>query len=97
MNHSNMKIKRLAWTLMALLLPAMSALADGPFRQHRVIATLLPIDKIIGKVYPLFAFSLLFMAGALMIGLFVKWPTLPELWRGALVPSAKTASSIRPS
>ena len=47
---------------------------------YYVIATLLPIDKIIGKIYPLFAFSLLFMAGALMIGLFVKWPTLPELW-----------------
>ena len=47
---------------------------------YYLIATLLPIDKIIGKVYPLFAFSLLFMAGALMIGLFVKWPTIPELW-----------------
>ena len=47
---------------------------------YYIIATLLPIDKIIGKIYPLFAFSLLFMAGALMIGLFVKWPTLPELW-----------------
>lgn len=46
---------------------------------YYIIATLLPIDKIIGKVYPLFAFSLLFMAGALMIGLFLKWPTLPEL------------------
>ena len=47
---------------------------------YYIIATLLPIDKIIGKVYPLFAFSLLFMAGALMIGLLLKWPTLPELW-----------------
>lgn len=47
---------------------------------YYVIATLLPIDKVIGKIYPLFAFSLLFMAAALMIGLFVKWPTLPELW-----------------
>ena len=41
---------------------------------------MLPIDKIIGKVYPLFAFSLLFMAGALMIWLFLHWPTVPELW-----------------
>lgn len=47
---------------------------------YYLIATLLPIDKIIGKVYPLFAFSLLFMAAALMIGLFIKWPTIPELW-----------------
>ena len=46
---------------------------------YYIIATMLPIDKIIGKVYPLFAFSLLFMAVALMIGLFVKMPQLPEL------------------
>ncbi len=44
------------------------------------VATMLPIDKIIGKVYPLFAFSLLFMAGALMVWLFIHWPTIPELW-----------------
>ena len=47
---------------------------------YYVIATMLPIDKIIGRIYPLFAFSLLFMAAALMIMLFVKWPALPELW-----------------
>ena len=47
---------------------------------YYIIATLLPIDKIIGKIYPLFAISLLFMAGALMVGLFVKMPDLPELW-----------------
>jgi len=49
---------------------------------YYIVATLLPIDKIIGKIYPLFAFSLLFMALALMIGLFVKWPSLPEVWDG---------------
>ena len=47
---------------------------------YYVIATMLPIDKIIGKIYPLFAISLLFMAGALMVMLFVKMPQLPELW-----------------
>ena len=47
---------------------------------YYVIATMLPIDKIIGKVYPLFAFSLLFMAAALMVVLFIKNPVLPELW-----------------
>ena len=47
---------------------------------YYIVATLLPIDKIIGKVYPVFAASLLFMAGALMIGLFAKMPELPELW-----------------
>ena len=49
---------------------------------YYIIATLLPIDKVIGRIYPLFAFSLLFMAFALMIGLFVKWPSIPELWQG---------------
>ena len=49
---------------------------------YYIIATLLPIDKIIGKVYPLFAFALLFMAAALMICLFIKWPHLPEIWDG---------------
>jgi len=47
---------------------------------YYIIATMLPVDKIIGKVYPLFAFSLLFMAFALMIMLFVKMPDVPELW-----------------
>lgn len=49
---------------------------------YYVIATMMPVDKIIGKIYPLFAFSLIFMALALMVALFVKWPTLPELWDG---------------
>lgn len=47
---------------------------------YYIIATMLPIDKIIGKVYPLFAFSLLFMAAALMVVLYIKMPQLPELW-----------------
>ncbi|MDD6252572.1 MAG: carbon starvation protein A [Candidatus Cryptobacteroides sp.] len=49
---------------------------------YYVCATMLPIDKIIGKIYPLFAFALLFMAVALMACLFVKWPSIPEIWDG---------------
>ena len=49
---------------------------------YYIIATLLPIDKLIGKVYPLFAVALLFMAVALMVCLFTKWPSLPEFWDG---------------
>ena len=49
---------------------------------YYIIATMLPIDKIIGKVYPVFAVSMLFMALALMAVLFVKWPALPELYDG---------------
>ena len=49
---------------------------------YYLIATMLPIDKIIGKIYPLFAFSLLFMAAALLVVLLVKQPNIPELWTG---------------
>ena len=49
---------------------------------YYIIATLLPIDKLIGRIYPLFAIALLFMAVALMVCLFFKWPSLPEFWDG---------------
>ena len=42
----------------------------------------MPIDKIIGKIYPFFAISLIFMAIALMVGLLIRWPSLPEIWQG---------------
>lgn len=66
------------------------------------IATMLPIDKIIGKIYPLFAFSLLFMAGALMVWLFLHWPTVPELWTnfynmGAATEPDKWTDNIFPA
>ena len=43
---------------------------------------MMPVDKIIGKIYPLFAFSLIFMALALMVVLFIKHPAIPEIWDG---------------
>ena len=49
---------------------------------YYLIATMLPVDKVIGKIYPLFAFALLFMALGLMACLFVKWPLIPEFWNG---------------
>jgi len=54
----------------------------GAVFAYYVIATLLPVDKIIGKIYPIFAFAIIFMAISLMICLFVKWPTVPEIWQG---------------
>ena len=57
---------------------------------YYIIATMMPIDKIIGKIYPVFAFSLLFMAGALLVMLFVKQPDIPELWEGLSVPALTT-------
>ncbi len=49
---------------------------------YYILATMLPIDKIIGKVYPLFAIALLFMVIGILVMLLVHWPSLPELWDG---------------
>lgn len=49
---------------------------------YYILATLLPIDKIIGKIYPLFALALLFMAVGILAMLYVHRPALPELWDG---------------
>ena len=49
---------------------------------YYVLATMLPIDKIIGKIYPIFAFALLFMAVGILVMLYVNHPALPEIWDG---------------
>ena len=49
---------------------------------YYIVATLLPVDKIIGRFYPIFAFALLFMAAALGVCLLMKWPSIPEFWDG---------------
>lgn len=46
---------------------------------YYVLATLMPIDKIIGRIYPIFGFALIFMAVGLIIALFVKGYQIPEL------------------
>ena len=49
---------------------------------YYLLATLFPIDKIIGKLYPIFGAALLFMAIGIMVMLYVKHPALPEMWNG---------------
>lgn len=49
---------------------------------YYLVASVLPIDKIIGKIYPVFAFALIFMAASLFVCLLVKWPAIPEVWNG---------------
>ena len=49
---------------------------------YYVATTVMPIDKVIGRVYPAFALSMLFMVVALGIVLLIKQPVLPELWDG---------------
>ena len=46
---------------------------------YYAIATLFPINKIIGKVYPIFGFALLFMAVGILGYMVVKNPNIPEL------------------
>lgn len=80
--------------------PSMNLLGDSTFWiivifAYYLIATMMPIDKIIGKVYPLFAFSLLFMGAALLVMLFVKQPDIPEIWEG-IPGAALTPDSIFP-
>ncbi len=49
---------------------------------YYILATLLPIDKVIGRIYPVFAIALLFMAVGVLVMLYVKQPALPEMWEG---------------
>jgi len=46
---------------------------------YYAMATLLPIDKIIGRIYPVFGFALFFMAAGLITALLVKGYHIPEL------------------
>ena len=47
---------------------------------YYMAATLLPIDKLIGKLYPIFGFALLFMAVGICVMLYVHADSVPEFW-----------------
>ena len=46
---------------------------------YYVLSTLLPINKLIGRIYPVFGFALLFMAVGLIVALFAQGYHVPEL------------------
>jgi len=46
---------------------------------YYVMATMLPIDKLIGRIYPVFGFALLFMAVGISAGLIAEGFRIPEL------------------
>ena len=48
---------------------------------YYMAATMLPIDKLIGKIYPIFGFALLFMAGGIVTILFLHHNEMPEIWQ----------------
>ncbi len=47
---------------------------------YYIIATLCPVDKIIGKIYPFFAFCLIFMAVGICCYILFLQPELSEWW-----------------
>lgn len=47
---------------------------------YYMAATLLPIDKLIGKLYPLFGIALIFMAVGILVMLYVHGGSMPEIW-----------------
>ncbi|MBP3252972.1 MAG: carbon starvation protein A [Bacteroidales bacterium] len=47
---------------------------------YYILATLLPVDKIIGKIYPVFGFIFIFMALGLLVSIFRTHAPVPELW-----------------
>ena len=49
---------------------------------YYLVATLLPIDKLIGKIYPVFGILLLGMAVAIFVAFLIYKPEIPELWSG---------------
>ncbi len=49
---------------------------------YYLVATMLPIDKVIGKIYPVFGVLLLAMAVALVVAFVMYRPAIPEVWEG---------------
>ncbi|MBP1675706.1 MAG: carbon starvation protein [Bacteroidetes bacterium] len=49
---------------------------------YYILATLLPIDKLIGKIYPIFGFALLFMAVGILSAMFINKAPIPEFTSG---------------
>ncbi|SHH28250.1 carbon starvation CstA family protein [Clostridium grantii] len=53
-------------------------------------ATVLPVDKLIGKIYPVFGAALLIMGIGIMVGLFTKGYAIPEMTLTNLHPAGKS-------
>ncbi|MDR0687885.1 MAG: carbon starvation protein A [Prevotellaceae bacterium] len=50
---------------------------------YYLLATLLPIDKLIGRVYPIFGAALILMAVGVLLSLIYFHPAIPEITQGA--------------
>ncbi|GMQ60576.1 carbon starvation protein A [Vallitalea sediminicola] len=56
---------------------------------YYLCATVLPVDKIIAKIYPIFGAALIIMGIGIMIGIFVNGYSIPEIQLTNLHPSGK--------
>ncbi len=63
---------------------------------YYILATILPIDAIIGRLYPFFGAALLFMALGLLIAIVFKWAPIPEISGFASLANAHPAASTNP-
>ncbi len=54
---------------------------------YYILATLLPIDKLIGRLYPIFGAVLIVMAVAVLAGIFIGGYTVPEISLANLHPA----------
>ena len=72
--------------LLATITPVGASLWVGAIFVYYFLATMLPIDKLIGKVYPIFGAALLFMAVGIAVALFVGGYQIPELTIANLHP-----------
>ncbi len=56
---------------------------------YYMLATVLPIDKIISRIYPIFGATLIIMGIGIILGIIVKGYTIPEIQLANLHPSGK--------
>jgi carbon starvation protein CstA len=68
-------VPRMAWVAFIIL--------------YYMLATVLPIDKIIGKIYPIFGAVLIIMAFGIIIAVFAQGYTIPEIQLTNLHPGGK--------
>jgi carbon starvation protein CstA len=60
-------------------------------------ATLLPIDKLIGKIYPFFGFAILFMALGIAVSMVWNGVAMPEMSLSNLRNMPRTKRQFRPA
>ena len=70
--------------LLGTMTPTVAGLSGATFWTtvifiYYILATLLPISTLIGRIYPIFGLALLFMAAGVLIGIFANGGWMPEI------------------